>query len=192
MSDVTGILNAIDSGDPDAAEQLLPLVYKELRMLAARWLAHEAPGQTLQPTALVHEAYLRLVGDGADRHWDGRKHFFAAAAQAMRRILVENARRKRRLKRGGGRARLPLEEAELLAPEPREDVLALDEALTELAATDRATADLVQLRYFGGLSIPDAAQVLGVSPRTAIRLWTFARHWLWEKLQGTGWDDNPS
>jgi RNA polymerase sigma factor (TIGR02999 family) len=192
MSDITGILNAIDSGDPDAAEQLLPLVYKELRRLAARWLAHEAPGQTLQPTALVHEAFLRLVGDGADRHWDGRRHFFAAAAQAMRRILVENARRKHRLKRGGGMARLPLEEAELLAPEPREDVLALDAALTELAATDRATADLVQLRYFGGLSIPEAAQVLGVSPRTATRLWTFARHWLWEKLQGTGGDDNPS
>ena len=192
MNDITGILNAIDSGDPDAAEQLLPLVYKELHTLAARWLAHEAPGQTLQPTALVHEAYLRLVGDGADRHWDGRRHFFAAAAQAMRRILVENARRKRRLKRGGGMARLPLEEAELLAPEPREDVLALDEALTELAATDRATADLVQLRYFGGLSIPDAAQVLGVSPRTAERLWTFARAWLREKLQGAGWDEIPS
>src|SRR5262249_37748239 len=147
----------------------------DLRRLAAHRLAHEAPGQTLEPTALVHEAYLRLVGDTPDRHWDGRAHFFGAAAEAMRRILVENARRKRRLKRGGDRARVPLEEAELLVPEPRENVLALDEALTELAATDRAAADLVQLRYFGGLSMPEAAQVLGVSPRTAERLWTFAR-----------------
>jgi RNA polymerase sigma factor (TIGR02999 family) len=137
---------------------------------------------------LVHEAYLRLVG-AKDAHWQGRSHFFAAAAEAMRRILVENARRKRRLKRGGDLARVPLEEAELLAPEPSEDVLALDEALTELAATDRAAATLVQLRYFGGLSIPDAAQVLGVSPRTAIRLWTFARRWLWDKLHDAGGND---
>jgi RNA polymerase sigma factor (TIGR02999 family) len=192
MSDVTVMLDAIQSGDPEAPAQLLQLVYDDLRRLARHRLAHEAPGQTLQATALVHEAYLRLVGDAPDRHWDSRGHFFAAAAEAMRRILIENVRRKRRLKRGGDRARLPLEEAELLAPEPREDVLALDEALTELAATDGAAADLVQLRYFGGLSIPDAAQVLGVSPRTATRLWTFARAWLWDKLQGTGGDDNPS
>src|SRR5262249_12486546 len=149
-------------------------------------------GQTLDPTALVHEAYLRLMGDQEEVDWHGRGHFFAAAAEAMRRILVENARRKHRLKRGGDRARLPLEEAELLAPAPREDVLALGEALTDLAATDGAAASLVQLRYFGGLSIPDAAQVLGVSPRTAKRLWTFARAWLCEKLQGAGWDENPS
>jgi RNA polymerase sigma factor (TIGR02999 family) len=190
MPDLTHLLNTVGSGDPEAAAQLLQLVYDDLRRLAARRLAHEAPGQTLEPTALVHEAYLRLVGDTPDWHWDGRAHFFAAAAEAMRRILVERARRRRRLKRGGDRVRQPLEEAELLAPEPREDVLALDEALTELAATDRAAADLVQLRYFGGLSIPDAAQVLGVSPRTAKRLWTFARAWLWERLQGGGPDDD--
>jgi RNA polymerase sigma factor (TIGR02999 family) len=191
MADVTCLLSAIDSGDPLAAEQLLTLVYDDLRRLAAHRLAHEAPGQTLQPTELVHEAYLRLLG-GKEAHWEGRGHFFAAAAEAMRRILVENARSKRRLKRGGDRARLPLEEAELLAPEPSEDVLALDEALTALAATDRAAADLVQLRYFAGLSIPDAAQVLGVSPRTAKRLWTYARAWLHERIQGAGGDDHPS
>jgi RNA polymerase sigma factor (TIGR02999 family) len=187
MNELTpSLLNAIQRGDPQAAAQLLPLVYDALRHLAAHRLAHEAPGQTLQPTALVHEAYLRLIGDTPDRHWDGRGHFFAACAEAMRRILVERARSKRRLKRGGDAARLPLEEAELLAPELSEDVLALDEALTELAATDRAAADLVQLRYFGGLSIPDAAQALGVSPRTAKRLWAFARAWLMDKLQGAG------
>jgi len=191
VSEVTVLLDAIQSGDPEAPAQLLPLVYEELRRLARHRLAHEEPGQTLQPTALVHEAYLRLVGEGRE-HWDGRGHFFAAAAEAMRRILVESARSKQRLKRGGDRAREPLEAAELLAPEPREDVLALNEALTELAATDRAAADLVQLRYFGGLSITDAAQVLGVSPRTAKRLWTFARAWLLENLQGAGWDENPS
>jgi RNA polymerase sigma factor (TIGR02999 family) len=188
MTDVTSLLNALGSGDPHTAAQLLPLVYDDLRRLAAHRVAHEAPGHTLQPTALVHEAYLRLVGDQGDASWDSRGHFFAAAAEAMRRILVENARGKRRLKRGGDRARLPLEEAELLAPEPREDVLALDEALTELAAVDRAAADLVQLRYFGGMSIPDAARVLGVSPRTAERLWTFARAWLRERIAGA---DSP-
>ena len=192
MNDITCLLDALEPGDQAAAAQLLPLVYDDLRRLAARHLAHEAPGQTLEPTALVHEAYLRLVGDTPDWHWDGRAHFFAAAAEAMRRILVEHARSKRRLKHGGGRTRLPLEEAELLAPEPQEDVVALDEALTELAATDQAAASLVQLRYFGGLSIPDAAQVLGISPRTAKRLWTFARAWLREKLQGAGWDEIPS
>jgi RNA polymerase sigma factor (TIGR02999 family) len=191
MPDVTYLLSAINSGDPLAAEQLLTVVYDDLRRLAAHCLAHEPPGQTLQPTELVHEAYLRLLGSKR-AHWDSRGHFFAAAAQAMRLILVENARRKHRLKRGGDVARVPMEEAELLAPEPSEDVLALDEALTELAATDRAAAELVQLRYFGGLSIPDAAQILGVSPRTAIRLWTFARHWLWDKIHDAGGDDNPS
>jgi RNA polymerase sigma factor (TIGR02999 family) len=190
MPDVTSLLNTVGSGDPGAAAQLLQLVYDDLRRLAAHRLAHEAPGQTLQPTALVHEAYLRLVGDQAATSWNSRGHFFAAAAEAMRRILVENVRRKRTLKRGGEAARVPLEEAELMAPEPREDVLALDVALTTLAATDRAAADLVQLRYFGGLSVADAARVLGVSPRTAARLWTFARVWLREKLKDAGWDGN--
>jgi RNA polymerase sigma factor (TIGR02999 family) len=185
MSDITLLLNGVPSSDPHAAAQLLPLVYDELRRLAAHRLAHEAPCQTLQPTALVHEAYLRLIGGRADTHWDGRGHFFAAAAEAMRRILVENARRKRSLKRGGDRARQPLEQAELLAPEPREDMLALDEALTALAAADRAAADLVQLRYFGGLSIDEAAQILSISPRTANRLWTYARAWLHHRIKGT-------
>jgi RNA polymerase sigma factor (TIGR02999 family) len=191
MAEVTYLLSAVDSGNSLAAQQLLTLVYDDLRRLAARRLSHEAPGQTLEPTALVHEAYLRLVG-AKGAQWQGRAHFFAAAAEAMRRILVESARSKRRLKRGGDRTRLPIEEAELLAPEPREDVLAIDEALTELAATEQAAATLVQLRYFGGLSIPDAAHVLGVSPRTAERLWTFARAWLRERVQGAGRDDNPS
>jgi RNA polymerase sigma factor (TIGR02999 family) len=192
VSDVTLVLDAIQAGDPNAPAQLLPLIYEDLRRLAAHRLAHEAPGQTLQPTALVHEAYLRLVGLGRGEHWEGRDHFFAAAAQAMRRIIVENARRKRRFKRGANLTRQPLEEAELLAPQPHEDVLALDEALTELATTDRAAADLVQLRYFGGLSIPEAAQVLGVSQRTAERLWTFARTWLRDRIQGAGQDDGPA
>src|SRR5262245_2285940 len=153
MTDVSHLLEAVASGDRTASAQLLPLIYDDLRRLAARQLAHEAPGQTLDPTSLVHEAYLRLVGTGREAHWDGRNHFFAAAALAMRRILVENARRKHALKRGGGLVRRELAEAELLAPEPREDMLALDEALTQLAATDRAAADLVQLRYFGGLAM---------------------------------------
>src|SRR5579871_5821253 len=178
MSDVTLVLDAIQSGDPEAPAQLLPLVYDELRRLAAHRLAHEAPGQTLQPTALVHEAYLRLVDAGRGQHWSGRGHFFAAAAEAMRRILVENARRKRTLKRGGALGRRELDAAELLAPEPREDLLALDDALTALAAKDPAAAELVQLRYFGGLSVADAAQVLGISLRTAERLWTYTRVWL--------------
>jgi RNA polymerase sigma factor (TIGR02999 family) len=185
MGDVTALLHAVEPGDPLTAAQLLPLVYDELRRLARHRLARETPGQTLQPTALVHEVYLRLVGDGGAR-WHGRRHFFAAAAEAMRRILVENGRRKHSLKRGASLTRQPLEEAELLAPEPREDLLALDEALTELAATDRAAAELVQLRYFGGLSIPEAAEVLGIAPRTANRLWTYARAWLYERVRGVG------
>jgi RNA polymerase sigma factor (TIGR02999 family) len=153
------------------------MVYDELRRLAAQRLAHEAPGQTLDATALVHEAYLRLVG-GAERRWDGRGHFFAAAAEAMRRILVENARRKQSLKRGGGRTREELDETRLEAPPPRDDLLALDEALTRLAARDKPKADLVQLRYFGGLTLEEAARLLGVSPTTADRWWAFARAWL--------------
>ncbi len=187
MADVTYLLSAIDAGEPEAAQQLLTLVYDDLRRLAARRLAHEAPGQTLQPTALVHEAYLRLLGTKAV-NWDGRAHFFAAAAEAMRRILVENARRKRALKRGAGAMRQELDEAALLAPEPREDLLALDEALTELAAAD--AADLVQLRYFGGLSIPEAARILGISPRSADRLWAYARAWLHQQVTGAGGDTN--
>jgi RNA polymerase sigma factor (TIGR02999 family) len=186
MTDVSQLLEAIAAGDRDASAQLLPLVYDDLRRLAAQHLAHEAPGQTLDATALVHEAYLRLVGADKGTHWDGRGHFFAAAAQAMRHILVENARRKRSLKRGGSLVRRELDEAELLAPQPHEDLLALDEALTQLAATDRAAADLVQLRYFGGMTMPDAAQVLGISPRTAGRLWTYARAWLRKQIENAG------
>jgi RNA polymerase sigma factor (TIGR02999 family) len=184
MNDVTQILSAIEHGDPHAAAQLLPLVYDELRRLAAQKLAQEKAGQTLQPTALVHEAYLRLVGDGDERPWNSRGHFFAAAAEAMRRVLVEAARRKRSLKHGGGRARLEVEEGQLVAPEPREDLLALDEALNKLAAGNREAADLVQLRYFAGLSLPEAAQALGISPRTAGRLWAYARAWLRREVEG--------
>jgi RNA polymerase sigma factor (TIGR02999 family) len=179
-------MDAIQSGDPEAPAQLLPLVYEELRRLAKHRLAHEPPGQTLQPTDLVHEAYLRLVGEAGGQHWSGRNHFFAAAAEAMRRILVESARRKHRLKHGGDRVRAELDEAEVLAPEPREDLLALDEALTLLAATDRTAADLVQLRYFGGLSVADAAQVLGLSVRSAERIWTYTRVWLLERITNAG------
>jgi RNA polymerase sigma factor (TIGR02999 family) len=192
MSNVSQVLHAIAQGDPQAASQLLPLVYDELRQLAAHRLAEQEPGQTLQPTALVHEAYLRLVGDPEGRDWDNRGHFFAAAAEAMRRILVENARRKGRHKRGGGLNRLDLDAAEQLAvPEVREDLLALDEALTRLAATDAQAAQLVQLRYFGGLSIPEAARALGVSPRTADRLWAFARAWLLREISGEA-PDTPA
>jgi RNA polymerase sigma factor (TIGR02999 family) len=192
MSDVTFLLDAVQSGDPHAAAQLLPLVYDELRRLAAHRLAHEAPGQTLDATALVHEAYLRLVGEDRGQHWGGRDHFFAAAAEAMRRILVENARRKHTLRHGGGLVRRELAEAELLAPEPREDLLALDEALTRLATTDRTAADLVQLRYFGGLSVADAARVLGLSVRSAGRIWAHTRAWLLERITNAGPGDDPS
>src|SRR5205085_2574683 len=153
------------------ADELLPLVYDELRRLAAQKLSHETPGQTLQPTALVHEAYLRLVGSGPADAWDGRGHFFAAAAESMRRILVENARRKGRQKRGGAMARHNIDDLQLAAPETSPDLIALDEALTRLAARDKVKADLVQLRYFGGLTLDEAAQVLGISPATADRYW---------------------
>jgi RNA polymerase sigma factor (TIGR02999 family) len=185
MNEITRILSGVERGDPQAAEQLLPLVYDELRKLAAHRLAHQTPGQTLQPTALVHEAYLRLVGDPKGGDWSGRGHFFAAAAEAMRRILVESARRKGRLKRGGGLARLDLDAAgQAAAPEVREDLLALDEALTKLAAADPQAARLVELRYFGGLPVAEAARSLGVSPRTADRLWAFARAWLLREVGG--------
>jgi RNA polymerase sigma factor (TIGR02999 family) len=193
MNEVTQILHAIAQGDDQAASQLLPLVYEELRKLAAHKLGQKTPGQTLQPTALVHEAYLRLVGDEHGAHWDNRGHFFAAAAEAMRRILVENARRKGRRKRGGGLTRRDLDAAEqVTVPEVREDLLALDEALTKLTSADPQAAQLVQLRYFAGLSIPEAARALGVSPRTADRLWAFARAWLLRELGGDVPDDQNS
>jgi RNA polymerase sigma factor (TIGR02999 family) len=188
-NDVTQILNAIEHGDPDAAHQLLPLVYDELRRLAAHKLKSEAPGQTLQPTALVHEAYLRLVGTGHEQRWDSRGHFFAAAAEAMRRILVENVRRKRSLKRGGDRPREEFDEVQLAAPEPVEDLLALDEALEKLAARDPVKAELVKLRYFAGMTIEEAAAVLGISSATAKRYWTYTRTWLYHEI--TGDQGNP-
>jgi RNA polymerase sigma factor (TIGR02999 family) len=191
VTEIASLLKAVEPGDPQAAAQLLQLVYDDLRRLAAHRLAHEAPGQTLEATALVHEAYLRVVGSAPDRSWEGRGHFFAAAAEAMRRILVENARRKRAVKHGAGLVRRELAEADVCMPEPREDLLALDEALTELATVDRPAAELVQLRYFGGLSIPAAAEVLDVSPRTADRLWSYARAWLHRRVTGAGRDTNP-
>ena len=185
MSAVTQILHALAEGDSSAADQLLPLVYEELRNLAAARLANQPPGQTLQPTALVHEAYLRLVGDPGGDDWDNRGHFFAAAAEAMRRILVENARRKGRAKHGGGLSRRDLGDVdEVTEPEVCEDLLALDEALTKLASADPQAAQLVELRYFAGLSIPEAARALGISPRTADRLWAFARVWLLREIGG--------
>ena len=183
MSEVTQILDAITQGDPGAAAGLLPLVYDELRQLAAHKLAQEIPGQTLQPTALVHEAYLRLVGEQEELHWDSHGHFFAAAAEAMRRILVENARGKQAVKRGGGRARANFDVNQLAAPEVREDLLALDEALDKLAEGNKEAAELVQLRYFAGFSLPDAAALLGMSPRSAGRLWAYARAWLRREIQ---------
>jgi RNA polymerase sigma factor (TIGR02999 family) len=188
MSEVTQILHALAEGDPSAADQLLPLVYDELRQLAAHRLAHQAPGQTLQPTALVHEAYLRLVRSTRpevedDTSWDSRGHFFAAAAEAMRHILVENARRKHAVKRGGGARRVPLEEFHRVAESP-EDLLDLDDALTRFAAEEPDKARLIQLRFFAGLTIPEAAAALGISVATAERWWTFARTWLYSELQG--------
>jgi len=183
MTEVTRILEQIQQGDPNAADQLLPLVYDELRKLAAQKMAQEAPGQTLQATALVHEAYVRLVNVEKVQHWDSRGHFFAAAAEAMRRILVESARRKSSRKRGGDLARADLDHEQIVAPEIQEDVVALDQALTKLAEVDKAAADLVQLRYFAGLTLPETATILGVSPRTAGRLWSYARAWLRQEME---------
>jgi RNA polymerase sigma factor (TIGR02999 family) len=182
MSDVTQILSAIEQGDPQAAERLLPLVYDELRRLAAKRFAQEKPGQTLQATALVHEAFLRLVGHDAPRSYQGRGHFFAAAATAMRRILTDQARKKKTRKRGGEFERKPLEA--IAAPEPNTEVLALDEALQKLAASDSEKARLVELRYFAGLTSEEAAEVLGISPSTADRHWAFARAWLQNEVRG--------
>jgi RNA polymerase sigma factor (TIGR02999 family) len=184
MSEVTRILSAIQQGDPQASEQLLPLVYEELRKLAAQKLAHETPGQTLQPTALVHEAYLRLVDADRPQRWAGRRHFLAAAAESMRRILVDNARRKQSLKRGGGLARRDIDEADIPGPEISEDLVALDEALEKLARTEKQAADLVKLRYFAGLTACEAAEILGISERTADRLWAFGRSWLLKEIRG--------
>jgi RNA polymerase sigma factor (TIGR02999 family) len=181
MDGLTQILSAIEQGDPHAAEQLLPLVYEELRRLAAAKLAQEKPGQTLQATALVHEAYLRLVDVEQARGWNSRGHFFAAAAEAMRRILVENARRKQRLKHGGGRAR-EAEARDVAAPETPEELLALDEALDRLAADSPQAAELVKLRAFAGLTNAEAAAALGISPRKATQVWAYARAWLREEL----------
>jgi RNA polymerase sigma factor (TIGR02999 family) len=183
MSDVTRILSAIEQGDRHAAEQLLPLVYDELRKLAAQKLAQEAPGQTLQATALVHEAYLRLVDVRQAQPWDSRGHFFAAAAEAMRRILVDTARSKDSLKRGAGLRRDPLDEASLVAPRLDDDILAVHEALDRLAATDGEAAQLVKLRFFAGLTAEQAAEALGISARSADRIWAYARAFLLKQLK---------
>jgi RNA polymerase sigma factor (TIGR02999 family) len=182
MSEITQILCAIEQGDPHAAEQLLPLVYDELRQLAAQKMAQEKPGQTLQATALVHEAYLRLVDAASAPRWNSRGHFFAAAAEAMRRILIEKARRKNRSKHGGDRQRLELDEALCVSDPPTEDLLGLDVALTRLESVDALAAKLVKLRFFAGLSMPEAAQALGISLRTAERNWTYAKSWLHREL----------
>ena len=184
MSDVTRILDAIEKGDPVAADELLPLVYHELRKLAAHKMANEMPGQTLQPTALVHEAYLRLVGN-EDKKWAGRAHFFAAAAEAMRRILIDNARRKRAQRHGGGQQRVDLQDVEIAAAAAANDeqLLAIHEALDKLAVKDKAKAELVKLRYFVGMTIEEAAQILGISEPTAKRYWNYARAWLYEEIR---------
>ncbi len=184
MSRVTGILCQIEQGDPSAAEQLLPLIYDELRKLAAQKLAQEKSGQTLQPTALVHEAYVRLVDVEKTQHWNSRGHFFAAAAEAMRRILVENARRKGRSKRGGGRQRVVLDADPIARDMPAEQLLLLDEALNRLAERDAPAAQLVNLHCFAGLSIEQAADALGLSSRTAYRDWNFAQTWLYREIRG--------
>jgi len=181
MSDVTRILDAIEQGDAKAADELLPLVYEELRRLASRKMSQEQPGQTLQATALVHEAYIRLIG-AEDQKWSGRTHFFAAAAEAMRRILIENARRKQRYKHGGGHRRVDLNDAEITIDGPSTKVIALDEALIKLAEEDKTVAELVKLRYFAGLTLEQAANILGVSRRTADRYWTYGRAWLYREI----------
>jgi RNA polymerase sigma factor (TIGR02999 family) len=182
MSEVTRILSAIEKGDPHAAEELLPLVYDELRRLAAQKLAQEKPGQTLQATALVHEAYLRLVDRETQQRWDSRGHFFAAAAEAMRRILVEQARRKGRLKRGHGHKRVDLDQMEITTDELGFDIVAVDQALTKLAGKHPEKAELVKLRYFAGCTVAEAANILRISTTTADRHWTYARAWLFREL----------
>jgi RNA polymerase sigma factor (TIGR02999 family) len=183
MNDVTRILSAIDQGQPHSTEELLPLVYSELRKLAAHKLAKEKPGQTIDATALVHEVYLRLVDGDKTFHWNSRGHFFGAAAEAMRRILVERARQRRAQKRGGHSSRVQLEESALLAPEPAEDMIALSDALDALSATDPGAANLIKLRFFAGLTMNEAAQSLGISVRTAQGMWAYARSWLHRKMR---------
>jgi RNA polymerase sigma factor (TIGR02999 family) len=191
MSEVTRILAAVEQGDPQAARQLLPLVYDELRRLAAQKLAHEKPGQTLDATALVHEAYLRLVGPGEPARWNSRGHFFAAAAEAMRRILVENARRRHSRKRGGGRKRLDLDQLTVADRAADEELLALDDCLERLAREDPTSAELVKLRFFAGLTHQEAAAALGLPRRTADRTWAYARAWLGEALSQDDPPDTP-
>ena len=181
MSDVTRILNSLEQGDASAADQLLPLVYDELRRLAAHKMANEKPGQTLQATALVHEAYLRLVGNQNQR-WSGRAHFFGAAAEAMRRILIENARRKSAQRHGGGQQRVDIEEVDIASPTGDDQLLAVNDAVEKLAAIDPAKAELVKLRYFVGMTVPEAAEVLGISEPTAKRHWAYARAWLYREM----------
>ena len=185
VSDLTQILRAVELGDSLATDQLLPLVYQELRRLAAHKMASEAPGHTLQPTALVHEAYLRLVGPCQSQQWDGRGHFFAAAAEAMRRILVESARRKKRLKHGGELQRVDVDAVELPLPLPDDELLALDEALDRLAGVDARAAEVVKLCFFVGLTQEQAAKELGISLATTERVWSFARAWLFQEMQRT-------
>ena len=184
MSDVTRILNAIEQGDAGATEKLLPLVYEELRLLAAQKMSQEQPGQTLQATALVHEAYIRLVGAEA-QNWSGRGHFFAAAAEAMRRILIENARRKQSLKRGGGHQRIDMDEAfpADCSSVSSDDLVALDEALKKFSERDKPKAELVKLRYFAGLTVEQAAEIMGISAATAKRHWAYARAWLMREIR---------
>ena len=189
MADVTQILNAIEQGDPQATEKLLPLIYDELRLLAAQKLAKEPPGQTLQATALVHEAYIRLIG-AETQNWDRRGHFFAAAAEAMRRILVEKARRKRSSKHGGDRQRIDFDAVDFAIEEPLEDLVVLDEALTRLSEKDPGVAELVKLRYFAGLTIEQVAQLQGISRRTAVDHWAYARAWLRRQIDRSGKTDS--
>jgi len=185
MSEVTRILDEIKVGDPKAGDRLLPLVYQELRKLAASKMASELPGQTLQPTALVHEAWLKLAGT-EDRAWDSRAHFFAAAAEAMRRILIDNARRRKALRHGGGQARVDLEEIQIAAPAEDEQLLAVDEALERFSALDPRKAELVKLRYFIGMTIEEASRALGISEATAKRWWEYARAWLYTEVDKPG------
>jgi len=182
MTDVTRILSVVEEGDPSAAEQLLPLIYDELRRLAAAKLARERPGQTLQPTALVHEAYIRLVDAEKVQHWNSRGHFFAAAAEAMRRILVDNALRKGRPKHGGDRQRVDVDAHPTLTHSADDEVLALNEAMARLSEVDKTSAEVVKLKYFAGLAIPQIAELLGISTRTADRRWAYARAWLHREL----------
>ncbi len=182
VSDVTRILKAIEQGDPQAADELLPVVYEELRKLAASRMANEAAGQTLQPTALVHEAWLRLVGKDTPK-FANRAHFFAAAAEAMRRILIDNARRKRALRRGGGQQRVDLEKVDIASPSEDDQLLGVNEALDKLAAQSKSEADLVKLRYFVGMTMDEAAEALGISARTADNYWAHARAWLFHELK---------